>query len=220
MIRVLVVDDEELVREALRHILAAEDGISVSVCDSPGALAAVRHTAPDVVLLDIVMPEPDGLTLLAAIRDLPEPPAVAMLTTFDVHDQLELALRGGASGFLLKNSASALLSQAVRVLAAGGVVCTPPGSQAVISRHLTTQPAPGLDTHPDLDSGELSLARLTQREREVLTLLAIGLPNADIADQLRIGVTTVKTHIAVLKRKLRARNRVALATLAQRAGMT
>ncbi|MFP3987996.1 response regulator transcription factor [Streptomyces sp. E11-3] len=212
MIRVLVVDDEELVREALRRLLAAEDGFQVSVCDSFAALDTVRHTAPDVVLLDIVMPAPDGLTLLTAIRKLPQPPPVGMLTTFDVPDQLELALSGGAAGFLLKDSAPALLGQAVRVLAAGGVVCTPGGSHAVLTRLLTAPPEPAA-------TEGTPLAHLTPREREVLTLLAIGLSNADIGEQLAIGVTTVKTHISALKRKLHASSRVALATVAQRAGL-
>ncbi|WP_325065118.1 response regulator transcription factor [Streptomyces apocyni] len=215
MIRVLVVDDEELVREALRRLLAAEDGFQVSVCDSYAALDTVRRTAPDVVLLDIVMPEPDGLTLLTAIRELPEPPPVGMLTTFDVPDQLELALAGGAAGFLLKDSAPALLAQAVRVLAAGGVVCTPGGSHSVLTQLLTSRREP---VYTSLGH-DASLAHLTPREREVLTLLAIGLSNADISTQLAIGVTTVKTHISALKRKLDASSRVALATVAQRAGL-
>ncbi|MDK1475994.1 response regulator transcription factor [Streptomyces sp. 549] len=215
MIRVLVVDDEELVREALQRLLDVEDGIRVQVRESSGALDAVRYTAPDVVLLDVVMPAPDGLTLLASIRELPDPPPVAMLTTFDASDQLELALLGGAAGFLLKDSAPALLAQAVRVLAAGGVICTPGGSHAVLARHLTGRPVPA----PVSALAEPPLPELTRREREVLTLIAIGLPNADIAEQLAIGVTTVKTHITALKRKLRASNRVALATVAQRAGL-
>ncbi|MHC0431714.1 response regulator [Streptomyces sp. O3] len=214
VIRVLVVDDEELVREALRRLLEAEDGFQVSACDGSAALDTVRRTAPDVVLLDIVMPPPDGLTLLTALRELPQPPPVGMLTTFDVPDQLELALTGGAAGFLLKDSAPALLGQAVRVLAAGGVVCTPSDSHAAVTRLLNALPEP-----PRALDDDTPLAGLTPREREVLTLLAIGLSNADIGDQLAIGVTTVKTHISALKRKLHASSRVALATVAQRAGL-
>ncbi|MCP3817910.1 response regulator transcription factor [Streptomyces sp. A3M-1-3] len=213
MIRVLVVDDEALVREALRQVVTVEGVISVSVCDSSAAMDAVRDSSPDVVLLEVVMPAPDGFTLLAGIRALPQPPPVALLTTFDSGEQLASALCGGAVGFLLKDSTPELLRQAVLVLASGGVVFATRGSSAALDRRLGGR--------PEVMAGPAGqpLPQLTRREREVLTLVTVGLSNAEIAEQLRIGVTTVKTHITELKRKLHASNRVALATVAHRADL-
>ncbi|MFF3326177.1 response regulator [Streptomyces sp. NPDC002889] len=209
-VRVLVVDDEELVRAALQRILDAADAITVvGTCDGPDAVDAVRRLAPDVVLLDIDMPSVGGLDVLRRLRALSRPPVVAMLTALDRADHVERTLRGGASGFLLKSTEPRLFVDAVRLLAAGGVICTPPGSAAVLARYAGSAPTPA----PDASDG---LAGLTDREREVLVLIAAGLPNTDIATHLGMGVTTVKTHIGALKRKLAVTSRVGLATVVHR----
>lgn len=212
-VRVLVVDDEELVRAALRSVLGHDERLHVvGDCDGPAAVDATRALAPDLVLLDVDMPGAHGIgVVLPALRALPEPPAVAMLTALDTADHLEQALRQGASGFLLKTMEPRLFTDAVRLLAAGGVVCTPPGSAAVLAGWTARTPAA-----PAPPAGPGLLDVLTDREREVLTLIAAGLPNADIAACLGMGVTTVKTHIGAMKRKLGVDSRVALAATVHR----
>ncbi|MGN9791446.1 response regulator [Streptomyces sp. OZ13] len=211
-VRVLVVDDEELVRAALQRLLDSADDITVAAtCDGPDALETARRLAPDVVLLDIDMPGASGLDVLHAVRALPAPPVVAMLTALDRADHVERALREGASGFLLKTTEPRLFVDAVRLLAAGGVICTPPGSAAVLARYTAGAPAPAPPRASD------DLAGLTRREHEVLTLIAAGLSNTDIATHLGMGVTTVKTHIGALKRKLSVTSRVGLAAVVHRA---
>ncbi|NBM18622.1 response regulator [Streptomyces sp. GC420] len=227
--RVLLVDDEQLVRVALQHVLGSAEGITVvGACDGPGALAEAEAARPDLVLVDVHMPTVDGLTVLRQLRALPRPPVVAMLTAMATGGHLHASLREGAAGFLLKDSPPQLLIESVRVLAAGGVVCTPAVSHSVLSALSARPPAsvaavssaptaatsvtgdaagdgaPGLPGLPDLPG-------LTPREREVLALVADGLPNSAIAERLGMGLTTVKTHIGALKRKLNAPNRVALA---------
>ncbi|MET9874415.1 response regulator transcription factor [Actinacidiphila glaucinigra] len=215
MIRVVVVDDETLVRTALRRILESAGDIRVVAdCDSRAALAAVRGHAPDLVLLDTVMPEPDGLTVLRAVRALPDPPAVAMLTGFDTSAHITAAMRAGATGFLLKDTAVATLIDAVRVLASGGTVFTPTVSRAVVDGYLGTADA------RETDPAGTALDRLTGREREVLLLVAGGLSNLEIAERLYITVATVKDHVRALLRKLDAPNRVSLAITAHRAGLS
>ncbi|WP_351228852.1 response regulator transcription factor [Streptomyces sp. NPDC002133] len=212
-VRVLVVDDEELVRAALQRILDAADAITVEgTCDGPDAVEAVGRLAPDVVLLDIDMPSVGGLEVLRRLRALPRPPVVAMLTALDRADHVERALRGGAAGFLLKSTEPRLFVDAVRLLAAGGVICTPPGSADVFARYAGSAPILG----PDVSDASDGPAGLTDREREVLALIAAGLPNSDIAAHLGMGVTTVKTHIGALKRKLAVTSRVGLANVVHR----
>ncbi|MDQ1010652.1 DNA-binding NarL/FixJ family response regulator [Streptomyces sp. V4I23] len=209
-VRVLVVDDEELVRTALQQVLGSADGVTVAgTCDGPDAVDAVRALVPDLVLLDIDMPSAHGFDVLRALKALPRPPAVAMLTALDTAADVERALREGASGFLLKTTEPRMFTEAVRLLAAGGVVCTPSGSAEALSRYAAAAPAPAPCAPEALD-------HLTARERDVLALIAAGLSNADIAAHLGMGVTTVKTHIGALKRKLSVGSRVALATVVHR----
>ncbi|CAM5490233.1 DNA-binding response regulator [Streptomyces xanthochromogenes] len=211
MIRVLVVDDEELVRVALRRILDSEPEFETAACDGPQALGAVRDTAPDVVLLDVNMPDADGFAVLGELRALPAPPAVAMLTLFGSDEYLDSALRLGAAGYLLKDSEPRLLIDCVRLLARGGVVYAPPGSRSLVDARVRSPlPAPA-------PAGLLEL--VTDREYEVLALLAEGLTNAQLAERLGVGMATVKTHIGALKKKLDAPSRVALAAVAHRAGL-
>lgn len=211
MIRVLVVDDEALIRTGFERILDAADDIEVVGAVSGGqALRAVRETRPDVVLLDIRMPDVDGLTVLAGLRQLPEPPVVAMLTTFDMDEYVETALRSGAAGFLLKDTDPEALPLAVRSLAEGGTVLSSKVTRAVVEGYLSA----GAQEHqPQI------LQRLTDREREVLVLLAEGLSNTDIAARMHLSTGTVKDHVSAILTKLEVSGRVQAALFAQRAGL-
>ncbi|MER7374750.1 response regulator [Streptomyces lanatus] len=208
----MVVDDEALVRSGFDLILSAADDIEV-VATSVGAEAVdtVRRERPDVVLLDIRMPDVDGLTVLGRLRALPEPPVVAMLTTFDADEYILTALRSGAAGFLLKDTEPDQLAQLVRTLVAGGVVMSPKASRAVWQNH------PGAAVVDDEDSTRVG--RLTEREREVLVLIAEGLSNADIGARIHLSAGTVKDHVSAILTKLRVGGRVQAALLAQRAGL-
>lgn len=212
MIRVMVVDDEALVRSGFELILSAADDIEV-VATTAGAAAVdtVRAEGPDVVLLDIRMPDVDGLTVLRQLRALPEPPVVAMLTTFDADEYILTALRSGAAGFLLKDTEPDQLAQLVRTLAAGGVVMSPKASRAVWQSH------PGAAVVDDEDAARVG--RLTEREREVLVLIAEGLSNAEIGTRIHLSAGTVKDHVSAILTKLRVGSRVQAALLAQRAGL-
>jgi len=212
VIRVVVVDDEALVRSGFELILNASDGIQV-VATAQGAQAvdAVRRERPDVVLLDVRMPDVDGLTVLREIQTLPEPPTVAMLTTFDTDEYILTALRSGAAGFLLKDTEPEQLAQLVRTLAAGGVVMSPKASRALLRGH------PGADTAQDADVARVNL--LSDRERDVLVLIAEGLSNADIGARIHLSAGTVKDHVSSILTKLRVSSRVQAALLAERAGL-
>ncbi|MFE7271908.1 response regulator [Streptomyces sp. NPDC057623] len=212
MIRVVVVDDEALVRSGFQLILGAADDIEVVATAQGGeAVETVRRERPDVVLLDIRMPDVDGLTVLQRLRTLPEPPVVAMLTTFDADDYILTALRTGAAGFLLKDTEPDQLAHLVRTLAAGGVVLSPKASRAIWSSH------PGAAAADDAEAGRVG--RLTEREREVLVLIAEGLSNADIGARIHLSSGTVKDHVSAILTKLRVGSRVRAALLAQRAGL-
>ncbi|KPI05771.1 two component transcriptional regulator, LuxR family [Actinobacteria bacterium OV450] len=212
MIRVVVVDDEALVRSGFRMILNASDGIEVvATGDGAGAADVVRRELPDVVLLDIRMPDVDGLTVLRQIQELPAPPYVAMLTTFDTDEYILTALRSGASGFLLKDTEPEQLAQLVRTLAAGGVVMSPKASRALLRSH------PGAGAPQDADVARVGL--LSERERDVLVLVAEGLSNADIGTRIHLSTGTVKDHVSSILTKLRVTSRVQAALLAERSGL-
>ncbi|CAL9519757.1 Transcriptional regulatory protein DegU [Streptomyces sp. enrichment culture] len=212
MIRVVVVDDEALVRSGFQMILNASDGIQV-VATAEGAQAAdvIRREHPDVVLLDIRMPDVDGLTVLGELQTLPEPPTVAMLTTFDTDEYILTALRSGAAGFLLKDTEPEQLAQLVRTLAAGGVVMSPKASRAL----LRGRPEAGTPQDP----GVARVNLLSDRERDVLVLIAEGLSNADIGTRIHLSAGTVKDHVSSILTKLRVAGRVQAALLAERAGL-
>ncbi|MEU3642207.1 response regulator transcription factor [Lentzea sp. NPDC034063] len=211
MVRVIVVDDEELVRSGFRLILRAAGDIEV-VATVTGAQAVkeVSLHRPDVVLLDIRMPDVDGLTILRQLRGFAEPPVVAMLTTFDSDEYIATALRSGAAGFLLKDTAPDQLAQFVRTLAAGGVVLSPKVTRTVVDGYLGSGAG-----SPEA----VRIERLTERERAVLVLVAEGLSNADIAARIHVSVGTVKDHVSAILAKLGVGSRVQAALLAQRAGL-
>ena len=208
---ILVVDDNAANRELARNTLEDEGHEVVVARGGSEALDAFRDTRFDCVLLDIRMPDVDGLTVLRELRTLPDPPVVAMLTTFDTDEYILTALRSGAAGFLLKDTEPEQLAQLVRTLAAGGVVMSPKASRAVWQSH------PGAAAVDDVEAARVG--RLTGREREVLVLVAEGLSNADIGARVHLSAGTVKDHVSAILGKLRVSSRVQAALLAQRAGL-
>ncbi len=211
MIRVVIVDDEALVRSGFTLILNATPDIRV-VASASGvdALEVIKAEKPDVLLLDIRMPQVDGLTLLNVLTAMPDRPAIAMLTTFDADEYVLTALNAGASGFLLKDTEPDQLAQYVRALAAGGVVLAPRASR----RLLDTQPG-----RLAMDAESERVATLTGREQQVLALVAQGLSNAEIGGRLYLGAGTVKDHVSAILAKLGVAGRVQAALAAQRAGL-
>lgn len=213
-IRVLVVDDQALVRAGFRMILEAEDDLEVvaEAADGDEAVRGVRRHRPHVVLMDVRMPGLDGIEatrrLLAHDGDAP---AVLILTTFDLDEYVFAALRAGASGFLLKDTPPDELVHAIRVVAEGEALLSPSVTRRLIEE-FAHQPARAPD------SG-LALSELTERELDVLRLVARGLSNAEIAGELVVGETTVKTHVGRILTKLGLRDRVQAVVLAYESGL-
>ena len=212
---IVLSDDQELVRAGFRVILESEPGFRVvgEAADGAGAVEAVQQLRPDVVCLDVQMPGVDGLEAARRIAALPDPPAVLILTTFDSDDALFQALEAGASGFLLKNASPERLIDAVRTVAAGDALLAPDVTRRVISRATASaavQPSATTTTATPSTTGEDALAAtgLTERETEVLRLLARGLSNAEIAAELYVGDATVKTHVSNVLQKLALRDRI------------
>jgi DNA-binding NarL/FixJ family response regulator len=218
VIRILLVDDQALVRAGFRMILDAEDEMEVvgEASDGREAIDQVRSLRPDVVLMDIRMPELDGLE--AARRILAdgvagdEPPRILMLTTFDLDEYVYEALRAGASGFLLKDTPPEQLVGAIHVIAAGDALLSP-----AITRRVSSEFVKGSGPKPQAQFPRLK--DLTARELEVLVLIARGLSNAEIAKTLFVSETTVKTHVARILMKLGLRDRVQVVVLAYEAGV-
>ena len=211
-IRVLIADDQSLVRAGFRMILEAQPDIEVvaEAADGQDAVASARRLAPDVVLMDIRMPRMDGLE---ATRLLAGGPArVLMLTTFDLDDYVYEALRAGASGFLLKDVPREELVHAVRLVAAGEALLAPSLTRRLIEEFLRLRARPAAP-RPE------ALAALTQRERETLELLARGLSNAELAQALVVSEHTVKTHVGNVLLKLGLRDRVQAVILAYEVGL-
>ncbi|MBW6437935.1 response regulator transcription factor [Actinoplanes hulinensis] len=207
-IGVLLADDHQLVRTGFRVILEMEDDITVAgeAADGAQAVELALRLRPDVVLMDVEMPGMDGLEATRRIAAAGGP-SVLILTTFDRDDYLFAALRAGASGFLLKNGTPEALTEAVRVVAAGEALLAP----AVTRRVISTFTAPV--------AAGVRLDQLTPREHEVLVLLAGGATNAEIATTLRLGETTVKTHVSRVLMKLGARDRTQAVVLAYELGV-
>ncbi|RSO05657.1 DNA-binding response regulator [Streptomyces sp. WAC 06783] len=213
MIRTVVVDDKALVRCGFRLTLNAAEHIDVVAAVTGGkALTAVREHEPGVVLLDIRMPDVDGLTVLRQLCAPPalERPAIAMLTTLDTDEYILTALGAGAAGFPLKDTDPAQLAQAVRTLAAGGVVLLPKATRFLLSGHPGTGEA---------DQAIARIERLSERERVVRVLVAERLPIAGIGDRLRLSSGTVKDHVSAILTKLWVGGRVQAVLLARWAGL-
>jgi DNA-binding NarL/FixJ family response regulator len=205
VIRVLLVDDQAMVRAGFRMILDGEEDIEVvgEASDGDRVATAVLELRPDVVLMDVQMPRVDGIAATRQLSDLPlrgPRPRVLVLTTFERDDYVEEALRAGASGFLLKNAPPEDLVHAIRVVADGEALLAPSITRRLIER-MVSVPRARTEDSPDLE-------RLTEREREVLRLMARGSSNAEIAAEMVISATTVKTHVSNVLSKLRLRDRV------------
>jgi DNA-binding NarL/FixJ family response regulator len=207
-VTVLLADDHQLVRTGFRVILEMEDDITVvgEASDGAQAVEMALRLRPDVVLMDVEMPGVDGLEATRRIA-ADGGPSVLILTTFDRDDYLFAALRAGASGFLLKNGTPEALTEAVRVVASGEALLAP----AVTRRVISTFTAP--------HTTGVRLDQLTPREHEVLVLLAGGATNAEIATTLRLGETTVKTHVSRVLMKIGARDRTQAVVMAYELGV-
>jgi DNA-binding NarL/FixJ family response regulator len=217
-VRVVVVDDQAMVRAGFRMILETEPTIAVvgEAADGSEAIALVARARPDVVLMDVRMPRMDGIEATARITgaSTPESPAprVLILTTFDLDDHVYAALRAGASGFLLKDAPAEQLIDAIGVIARGDALLAPSVTRLLIdevARRPSVDPsvfAPGLST-------------LTERELAVMRLIARGLSNAEIADELYLGEATVKTHVGRILTKLALRDRVQAVVVAYESGL-
>jgi DNA-binding NarL/FixJ family response regulator len=213
-IRVLIADDQPLIRAGLRTLLRAQDGIEVVGEASTGAdaVAESARLAPDVVVMDIRMPGTDGIAATAQVIRQPAAPRVLVLTTYDTDEYVYDALAAGASGFLLKDARPEDLIDGVRVVAAGDALLAPG-----ITRRLIDLFVHGARARPGRPDARL--AALTEREREVLGLLARGMSNAEIAAALHISVNTAKTHVARILAKLELRDRVHAVIVAHQAGL-
>jgi DNA-binding NarL/FixJ family response regulator len=212
-IKVLIADDQALVRSGFRMILESRDDLEVvgEAGDGEQAIRLAGQTRPDVVLMDVRMPGLDGVSATARLTAATDPPKVIILTTYDLEEPLYAALRAGASGFLLKDVRPADLVEAIRVVAGGDALLGPTATRRLLDRFLVTDVTPAAATG--------SLDRLTEREREVLTLLARGASNAEIADRLTVTEATVKTHVSAVLRKLQVRDRVQAVVLAYDLGL-
>jgi DNA-binding NarL/FixJ family response regulator len=208
-VRVLLADDDALVRAGLTMMLSNFDGIEVAGAVSDGAevAAAVNTFRPDVVLMDIRMPVVDGLTATETLRARRDPPEVIVLTTFDTDDHVLRAMRAGASGFLLKHTPPAEIAEAVRRVAAGEPMLSPE-----VLRRMMTYVA-GADVNGARDRARAALGRLSPGERDVALLVAQGRTNQEIGTALRMSTATVKAYVSRILTKLDLTNRVQIALL-------
>ena len=211
-IRIVIADDQELVRTGFRVILDSEPDLEVvgEAADGRQAVDAARASRPDVVLMDIRMPNLDGIEGTRRVTALPAAPRVLILTTFDLDEYVYEALRAGASGFLLKDAGADELLRAVRIVAAGDALLSPTITRRLIE-DFARRPAPR--------EKPAALAELTPRELEVLRLVARGLSNATIARELVVGDATVKTHVARIFAKLDLHDRAQAVVLAYESGL-
>ncbi|MBZ4487598.1 response regulator transcription factor [Microbacterium sp. cx-55] len=210
-IRVVLVDDQGLFRAGIRMLVDSQSDLEVvgEAADGREAIAVVRATRPDVVLMDIRMPVLDGLAATAELLQDPDPPRIVMLTTFDLDEAAARAIRQGASGFLLKDADPEFLLAAIRTVHAGSAVIAAAATRDLFARFADAAPAPVPST----------FLTLTEREREIFALAARGLSNAEIAGREFLSEATVKTHISRILAKLSLRDRVQLVVFAFEHGL-
>ena len=215
MIRAMIVDDDALVRLGLADLLDGDEDIDVVAQASDGLHAIELATAHriDVALVDVRMPRMDGITAAARLRALPHPPKIITLTTFDLDEYVYNALAVGADGFLLKDTDPAEILRAVHLVAVGSAMLHPAAARRLIDRYRHSG-------RPQATAAQGRLDQLTPRERDVLTLLAQGDTNADIATALGMRESTVKAHVSRILTALQVTNRVQAALLARDAGLT
>ncbi|MCW2289011.1 LuxR family two component transcriptional regulator [Leucobacter luti] len=211
-LRLVIVDDEALVRTGFKVILTATHNMDVvATCDGREAVDTVIHHDPDVVLLDVRMPEVDGLTVLRELRRRSCRARVAMLTTFDTEEYVATALRLGATGFLLKDTDPEQLPEFVRIIASGGLVLANSVGDIFTSGNLWRQGS---------EEDRRKIGSLSAREREVLALVAEGLTNNEIAIRVHLSPMTIKDHVSAILTKLGSGSRVQAAVLAERTGLS
>jgi DNA-binding NarL/FixJ family response regulator len=216
-IRVILVDDQQMVRAGFRMVIDSQPDLTVvgEAGDGAAAIALVQGTPADVVLMDVRMPGTDGIEATRRVTALPDPPRVVVLTTFDLDEYVVAAIGAGASGFLLKDAAPEDMLAAVRTVHAGDSVIA-----ASSTRRLLQHVAPMLrGAAPASAGGAEALAELTPREREVLVQMALGASNTEIAAQLFVSEATVKTHVGRVLAKTGSRDRVQAVVLAYRTGL-
>jgi RNA polymerase sigma factor (sigma-70 family) len=212
-VRVLLVDDDHLMRAGLRAVLSSDESVEVvgEASDGRGAVDHVRALRPDVILMDVRMPDLDGIAATREVLAAVPEAKVVILTTFEQDDYIFGALNAGASGFLLKRTSPEQLLAAIHTIAAGDSLLAPSVTRRVIDR---------MAQHPAADAGlDERLDELTPREREVLELIAAGLSNGEIAAALVIEESTVKTHVKRILMKLRLRDRVQAVIFAYESGL-
>jgi DNA-binding NarL/FixJ family response regulator len=211
-IRVLIVDDDPLVRAGLVMMLGGTDQVEVAgeASDGSEVLSAVDHHRPDVVLLDLRMPKVDGLAAMALLRAQPSPPRILVLTTFDADDQVLRALRAGAAGFLVKDTPPADIVRAIELVAAGESMLSP-----TVTRRLIERLAGEADSDAQQRQAVQRLASLSERDREIARGIGAGRPNAAIAAELHLSVATIKSHVSSMLAELGFENRVQIALMVQ-----
>ncbi len=209
----MLVDDQEMVRAGFRMILEAEPDFSVvgEASDGQTAIEVAERADAEIVLMDVRMPGMDGIDACRVIRERHPAARVMMLTTFDLHDYVHAALRAGASGFMLKDAPAEQLVDAIRIIANGDALLAPSITQALIDE-IARQPLHDRSSYPGIDE-------LTERELEVLHLMARGRSNSEIARELYLGEATVKTHVGRILAKLGARDRVQAVVVAYESGV-
>jgi DNA-binding NarL/FixJ family response regulator len=213
VIRVLLADDQALVRSGFQMILSSQPDIEVvgEAEDGRQTIDLTNRLAPDVILMDVRMPVLDGLEATRRLVELGTSARILILTTFDLDEYVYAAIRAGASGFLLKDVRPSQLVDAIRVVADGEALLAPAVTKRLLERFAATLPTP--------EERAPALAMLTDRERDVLELVASGLSNSEIAERLFLGETTVKTHVSSLLNKLGLRDRVQAVVLAYESGL-
>jgi DNA-binding NarL/FixJ family response regulator len=212
VIRVLVVDDQALIRNGFRMVLEGRSDLELvgEAEDGLEAIDRARELDPDVILMDVRMPNLDGVEATRRLVDANTRARILVLTTFDLDEYVHAAIRAGANGFLLKDVQPAELVAAIHVVAAGNALFAPAATQRLLERFATS---------PATTTAQRNLDHLTEREREILRLIATGSSNAELAKELHLSETTVKTHVSSMFRKLGVRDRVQAVIAAYDAGL-